>query len=425
MKLSIDLRKASSIAIGLVLFYAFATRSVIGPLIFRGFISICYYAIMYALLVFCFVSSFCSVNGRGIYAPSGFFSLFLVSMVIAFGLFRGDSLGSFRYYGIAILCPFALLPQIKQSRRVPIAFVIIGVVLFVGCLINYLFPVVYTALIMKFFTQSSIESIEWQLSLGSYYPGFTSQVGYTSFFISTAMGALFCFRKEIFGKAFLPLTMVLFLGMLFTGKRGPIVYLLLALIAVFYFESKGNQRLLRPFQIIGIVIGAYFALAALNALGIQIGGIERIYNSINEFLFTGDIDDAGRDQLHEQAMLYFEQSPVFGIGWNNFMKMFTLRNTHCHNIYYQLLCETGIVGFSVFIFFFVTRIIGTIKKLNLSIYMEMKEAPWLKLSLFIQVFFLLYGFSGNPLYDIEETILYFFAVGISFLPQDKRTISFE
>ena len=119
-------------------------------------------------------------------------------------------------------------------------------------------------------------------------------------------------------------------------------------------------------------------------------------------------------------MLYFEQSPVFGIGWNNFMKMFTLRNTHCHNIYYQLLCETGIVGFSVFIFFFVTRIIGTIKKLNLSIYMEMKEAPWLKLSLFIQVFFLLYGFSGNPLYDIEETILYFFAVGISFLPQDKR-----
>ena len=237
------------------------------------------------------------------------------------------------------------------------------------------------------------------------------------------MGALFCFRKEIFGKFFLPLTVLLFWGMLFTGKRGPMVYLLLALITVFYFESNGNQRLLRPFQILGIVIGAYFVLAVLNSFDIQIGGIERIYSSINELLFTGDVNDAGRDQLHEQALLYFEQNPILGIGWNNFMKMFTLRNTHCHNIYYQLLCETGIVGFSVFIAFFVTRIIVTIKKLSISIHMEMQEAPWLKLSLFIQAFFLLYGFSGNPLYDIEETILYFFAVGISFLPQDNRMIA--
>ena len=124
MKLSIDLKKASSIAIGLVLFYAFATRSVIGPLIFRGFISICYYAIMYALLVFCFVSSFCSVNGRGIYAPSGFFSLFLVSMVIAFGLFRGDSLGSFRYYGIAIFMSFCIASanQAKQKSSYCICY---------------------------------------------------------------------------------------------------------------------------------------------------------------------------------------------------------------------------------------------------------------------------------------------------------------
>ena len=102
MKLCIDSKKARSMAVGLVLFYAFATRSVIGPLVFRGFISICYYALMYALLVFCFVGSFRSVNGRGIYAPSGFFSVILLSMVIVFGLYRSDSLSSLRYYGIAL-----------------------------------------------------------------------------------------------------------------------------------------------------------------------------------------------------------------------------------------------------------------------------------------------------------------------------------
>ena len=44
------------------------------------------------------------------------------------------------------------------------------------------------------------------------------------------------------------------------------------------------------------------------------------------------------------------------------------------------------------------------------------ESGWIELSFFIQVYFLLYGITGNPLYDAEETIIYFFAVGISYLP---------
>ena len=44
------------------------------------------------------------------------------------------------------------------------------------------------------------------------------------------------------------------------------------------------------------------------------------------------------------------------------------------------------------------------------------ESGWIKFSLFIQLYFLLYGITGNPLYDIEETIIYFFAIGISYIP---------
>lgn len=46
----------------------------------------------------------------------------------------------------------------------------------------------------------------------------------------------------------------------------------------------------------------------------------------------------------------------------------------------------------------------------------MIEGGWIKFSFFIQLYFLLYGITGNPLYDIEETIMYFFAIGISYLP---------
>lgn len=66
--------------------------------------------------------------------------------------------------------------------------------------------------------------------------------------------------------------------------------------------------------------------------------------------------------------------------------------------------------------FFVSRLVASAR----SIKTTMNEVPiiengWMKFSFFIQLYFLLYGITGNPLYDIEETILYFFAVGVSLI----------
>ena len=97
--------------------------------------------------------------------------------------------------------------------------------------------------------------------------------------------------------------------------------------------------------------------------------------------------------------------------------MYSFRSTHVHCIYLQLLCETGLVGFGIFVTFFATRLINTlslVRKTRLT--GNMQEGGWIKFSFFIQLYFLLYGINGNPLYDIEETIMYFFAIGISYLP---------
>ena len=146
-------------------------------------------------------------------------------------------------------------------------------------------------------------------------------------------------------------------------------------------------------------------------------GIKKIYETFQELITSGSVDDAGRTQLHEQAIRYFIANPILGIGWTNFMKMFTLRNTHVHCIYLQLLCETGLVGFIAFVGFFAKRFVATLKQAQMvNRTGNAMDASWIRFSLYVQAYFLMYGITGNPLYDVEETILYFFAIGISYLP---------
>jgi O-antigen ligase len=183
---------------------------------------------------------------------------------------------------------------------------------------------------------------------------------------------------------------------------------------VFFVEGNGKERFIRVLQIILIVLAAYGGLYLLAKVTNN-AGIIRIFEAVQEYVLTRDIEDAGREQLRVQAVEYFKSNPLLGIGWTNYKNLFLLRKTHVHNIYYQLLCESGIIGFAIFIFFFISSFFRTIKKIALADD-ESFEYSWLLLSLYIQIYFLLYGISGNPLYDIEETILYFFAVGISMLP---------
>lgn len=400
------------ITVFLVLFYAFATRSIVGPMIFRGPVLLLYYGVMYIGLFYCFANSFIYEAGH-LYASKEVFTLLLLFIVIALGLYRSGKMSSLLYYGIALLLPFALYPEMKESDKTARIFVAIGIVMVIGCMINYYLPSFYNAAILPLFSESTQQDLNWQAEFGTFFPGFTSQVGYTSFFISTATGTLFCFRKE-FGRWFYPLTAILMYGMFLTGKRGPFMYLIIAMMLIYFLEGYERDRVLRVFKLMMIAVAGYFALMFLAHITGN-PGITRIFEAVRSFAVTGDLEDNGRDQLREQALLYFERSPIIGIGWNNFKNLFTLRSTHVHNIYVQLLCETGLIGTAIFILFFGKNLIAAIKKMKISESQKL-DYPWSKFSLFMQAYFLLYGLSGNPLYDIEETILYFFAVGIIMLP---------
>ena len=67
--------------------------------------------------------------------------------------------------------------------------------------------------------------------------------------------------------------------------------------------------------------------------------------------------------------------------------------------------------------FFAKRFVATLKQAQMvNRTGNAMDASWIRFSLYVQAYFLMYGITGNPLYDVEETILYFFAIGISYLP---------
>ena len=105
------------------------------------------------------------------------------------------------------------------------------------------------------------------------------------------------------------------------------------------------------------IIGAVIGLAALVIIMAPI--LPAVGNMVNRFVNAdgGELSN-GRIWFWEFALEKFRQSPVFGIGWGGFKHYYHMRigdysstgtTVDAHNVYLQILCEMGIVGFVVFL----------------------------------------------------------------------------
>lgn len=414
MKFQVSNTKLKRIAVFLVLLYAIGTRSIIARYVFGTRVQLlAFYIITYFLLFWGLFTAFTFIKeGPHIYAPKKFFSVLLISLVIIIGLFVTNDTYTLLYYGLALLLPFSVIINDSGKYSGAKAFTIVGIIATIGSLLNYIFPTIYTAIIPYFFSGYSLHSLQWLIGERTFFPGFFSQVNYTAFFIGLAIGSLFIFRKYCFSRSWGFWLLFLAFGMLLTGKRGAFVYVIVAFVFVYFLEGEGREKFKRVISIAAILISAYILLYIVAHVS-SIPSIERIFDAVNDFLLNGTPEDVGREQLHQQAWTYFYQHPVFGIGWDNFKEVFTARGTHVHCIYLQLLCETGIVGAVIFYCFFTFSLISTIY----SFYRYRNEnaaiGMWLEFSIFIQVYFLLFGITENPIYDVEEMILYMYAIGLS------------
>ena len=113
---------------------------------------------------------------------------------------------------------------------------------------------------------------------------------------------------------------------------------------------------------------------------------------------SGDLSN-GRADLNNQMLSIFKDHPMFGIG--PFCTSFYAGEYLGHNIYLTTLSENGILGFLCLVVLLFLNLKDTycrFKDGDTSIYMY--------ISIYIQIFFIIYGLTGNPLYGPQFLITY-------------------
>lgn len=198
---------------------------------------------------------------------------------------------------------------------------------------------------------------------------------------------------------------IMMFALLLTTKRAHLIFMIFSVSIVYliYNYERIGRSILKLIVLIIILIFIYFIVSMFVPSILVV--YDRLFNS--DYSTMG-----GRTQLYEEAIKLFKDNPIIGNGWGaykNYVQYTVGANysteyakMNAHNIYLQLLAETGIIGFSAFVglmTYNLQKAIKVIKKIVRYNICNIETNVNIAILLFIQVFFILYGFTGNPLYD--------------------------
>lgn len=207
--------------------------------------------------------------------------------------------------------------------------------------------------------------------------------------------------------------LIIFLAILITGKRTLFVIPILMVFVVMALSD--DYKKYRKIFILGIV-----AIAGVGVLSVV---MPSALNSITRLMETkNDTSMSSRAYFWEYAMMLWSNNKLHGIGFGcfpehiatggvNLAKYHYIQAWSAHNIYYQMLAEIGTIGTAIFCTVFVIGIIYTLyllkktQKLKLECYSRIAM-----IALYCQLWFVIYGFTGNPLYLPGQFFIEFFGL---------------
>ena len=287
-----------------------------------------------------------------------------------------------------------------------------------GSFINLYFPGIYRRVILPAFSGSSQYNrlLEW-FNRRSYLiiPGFTNQTSFNACHFVYGLGYILCKRFSYREKMRLEWVAValLVVCLVLTNKRAHFLFMILALAIAYYYSGETDKKGKR-FAILVMVGVLSLALLLVLLPRINVGVFIKLNRTLEALESESDADVmSGRGELYAIAVKLFLRNPILGIGWEKFrLHPDVPGGVETHNIYLQLLCETGVIGFGIFLFFFIFALYITVK--NCRDARTAEEHHTAGFCLFMQIFFLLYGITGNPLYDPPYYVPYFLICSFSF-----------
>ena len=341
--------------------------------------------------------------------------LFLLLLLI--NIFRGTRTTSF---DMAVMIPFVIWYFVEQNSRewIPKALNLLLMADTFYAIVTIFFFFnrgLYSSVAAALFPAAYSQLMEWYEE--GCMAGLTSH--YTINGILLATGGLLGFCNILEGglskrkkrRAIIQF-LIIVVGLLLTGKRGPIVFMATAAFLVYYYHNadKPKGRLFKTLGFVLVILCVFFIASSIfPALGVF----------VNRFISLSESGDLtlGREKYWQLAIDQFKEHLIFGIGWGQF-EVLAEQNyakvADAHNNYLQLLCETGVIGFGVFLSFALMTLIRTIGTYQKTVRREIRDVQTCSLAFAVgfQIYFLLYAFSGNPLYTVTVYIPYFLACTI-------------
>lgn len=301
---------------------------------------------------------------------------------------------------------------------------VMGLIAAGGVLVQFLLPSVHNVIINILFSQEGTAYIQQYAGRG-YYSGVFHQVGDTAFYVSGAIIAFLFARSNDRKNKYL--VGGLFIILFFLGKRSLLLFLVAALLITYIVMSQSGAK--KFIRIAGATLFAIVFIEVLKYLSVLYSDIkifEKLaytFNFLSESNIDGLLEESGRLILYDYAQELFHQNYWTGIGWAQFsVKISDVlpsgTSLSVHNVYLQLLCETGVIGFSAFMLGAISSIFALIKtKRLLNYYNGFDKANYEKLysiSLTGQVLFLMFCFVENPIYNENNLIFYFMMILLNY-----------
>ncbi|HXH09121.1 MAG TPA: O-antigen ligase family protein [Alphaproteobacteria bacterium] len=147
----------------------------------------------------------------------------------------------------------------------------------------------------------------------------------------------------------IPLTLTMFLMIILTGSRGPLISILLSIPIILFFIEKGiKQKVLILLKILLTLLAIYSLIIFTPWESLGHSGLTRIiYYSSS---FGENSSDLERIYRFHQAWDSFIKSNGLGVGTGGFARLYGYEdNAYPHNLILEVACEQGIIGLSLLV----------------------------------------------------------------------------
>ena len=289
----------------------------------------------------------------------------------------------------------------------------LGIYSIVGILVQMILSDYYAIFVAPLFMTEDSDSVVMIWQEGGYgLAGFAYQLDITSNFLILAEAAwIYYYKSKIAKILYWSVLIVIVVFVFLTGKRYASFCSIVIPIGIMLISQKNAGRTIVSLFLVLVIssLGTlYFVEHAREYQDSIVLG--RAARSVLDYK-RGDDIESGRKELREAALNMWSSNPILGVGLSQKSKEGTILEIGCHNAYLQTLCNQGIIGFLLWFFPLVVCIFFTIRQIKkCGRYTELKR--WFEFSLFIQVYFLLSGWSGNPSTDHHRYSMYYIAIAI-------------